>query len=287
MRVLITGGGGQAARALADDGGPNRRVLSLSRAELDIADADAVAAVTRRERPDIMINAAAFTWVDRAQREPEAAWRVNHSGAANLGRAAQALGARMVHLSTDYVFGGGAGRPARPEDPPAPLNVYGASKLAGEIAVQDACASALIVRTAWLYSAGPGNFLSSMLRKMAAGEPVRVVDDQLGTPTSVRTLSKALWGLIDQRREGLFHVTDAGVASWYDFAEAIAEEALAAGWLSARPRLIPVCTELPPKGAPRPACSLLDKRRTWEVLGEAAPHWRIALRAIMAEARSG
>src|SRR5665213_2378283 len=208
MKALVTGGEGQLARAFTAQGRPGWTVTALPRAALDIGDDDAVRGAVHRLRPDLILNAAAFNAVDRAEAERAQAFRVNRDGAAHLARAGEKSGARVVHISTDYVFDGRAGRAYRPDDPPSPLSVYGASKLAGESAVSAAAPGALIVRTAWLYSPNGANFLTAMLRLMGDGVEARVVSDQVGTPTSTDSLADTLWKLIDREATGVFHVTD-------------------------------------------------------------------------------
>jgi len=282
VRALITGGGGQLARAWTRAAGPGWEVSALTRSQLDIGDEAATAQAVEALRPDVIVNAAAFTAVDLAQREEAAAWRTNRDGARNLARAAQRCGARLAQISTDFVFDGRSPRPYKPGDATSPLNVYGASKRGGEEAVSEILPQALIVRTAWVYDGQGANFLTTMLRLMSTEAPVRVVDDQIGTPTSAASLAEGLWRLIEIGAEGLWHYTDAGVASWYDFAQAIAEEALAAGRAPAAVRVMPINTSDYPTAAPRPAFGVLDKSRTWTLLGAPAAHWRLALRAVLA-----
>jgi dTDP-4-dehydrorhamnose reductase len=281
MKALVTGGGGQLGVALTAAAPAGWRVTSLARDGLDIADEQAVRTVVENLRPDLILNAAAYTAVDRAESEPDVAFRINCDGAHCLALAAEAVGARMVHVSTDYVFDGRSGRPYRPDDAPNPLNVYGASKLAGEKAVALASPSALIVRTAWVYAAGHANFVNTMLNLMRRGADLRVVADQIGTPTSCPTLAASLWALAGAKASGVFHVTDAGVASWYDFACAIAEEAVSLGLLESAPPVTPVNSAERPSPTVRPAFGVLDKSETWRVLGAAAPHWRQSLREVL------
>ena len=283
MKALVTGGEGQLARAFTAQARPGWTVTALPRAALDIGDEDAVRAAVARLRPDLILNAAALNAVDRAQGERAQALRVNRDGAAHLARAGEESGARVVHISTDYVFDGRSGRAYRPDDRPSPLSVYGASKLAGEAAVTAAAPGALIVRTAWLYSPHGANFLTTMLRLMGEGAEARVVADQIGTPTSTASLAEALWNLIALEAAGVWHFTDAGAASWYDFAQAIGEEAFAAGLLARAPRVTPIATTERPTLAARPAFSVLDKALTWDKLGHAAPHWRQSLRGVLGE----
>ena len=281
MKALVTGAGGQLATELMAAPPDGWAVEAISEVELDIRDAAAVRAAVKLSSPDLILNAAAYTAVDRAEAEPDIAWAVNKDGAENLARAAVEVGARFAHVSTDFVFDGHASRAYRPDDPAAPLGVYGASKRAGEIAVQETVPSALILRTAWVYSPHGGNFLKTMLRLMAERDEVRVVADQIGTPTSATTLAEALWGLCLAGAEGVHHHTDAGVASWYDFAQAIAEDACAAGLLARQPRVLPIRTEDYPTPARRPAFSVLDKTSTWDLLGRPSPHWRCAMREVL------
>ena len=281
MKALVTGAGGQLATELMAAPPDGWTVEEISEVELDIRDFTAVREAVKRSSPDLIVNAAAYTAVDRAEAEPEIAWAVNRDGAENLARAAVEAGARFAHVSTDFVFDGEASRAYRPDDPPAPLGVYGASKRGGEIAVQAAAPDSLIVRTAWVYSPHGGNFLKTMLRLMAERDEVRVVADQIGTPTSATTLAEALWGLCLARAEGVHHHTDAGVASWYDFAQAIGEDAYAEGLLAREPRVLPIRTEDYPTPARRPAFSVLDKSSTWALLGRPSPHWRFAMREVL------
>jgi len=281
MKAMITGAGGQLAGALAEAAPAGWTVTALSRAQLDIADEAAVAKAVSALAPDLILNAAAYTAVDRAENEAAAAFAANRDGPRHIAEAASAAGARMIHISTDFVFDGRSGRPYRPSDPTAPLGVYGASKLAGEAAVREAAPGALIVRTAWVYGASGANFLHTMLRLMAERPQVRVVADQIGCPTATPDLAAALWALAASDAAGVMHYAGAGAASWYDFAVAIAEEAVAAGVLTAAPPVIPIATADYPTPAARPSFSLLDCRETYAMLGEPARHWRVALRAVL------
>lgn len=281
MKALVTGAGGQLGRALLAAVPARIEAVGLDRTALDIADSQAVTEAVRLHRPAMIVNAAAYTAVDKAESEAEAAARINSSGPANLARAAADTGARLIHVSTDFVFDGKASSPYRPDAPAAPLSVYGRTKRDGEVAILDSGADALIVRTAWVYAAGCANFMETMLRLMAERETLSVVADQVGTPTYAVSLAEALWKLAQSPARGILHWTDAGVASWYDFAVAIREEAIAAG-LPVRARHVgPIATADYPTPAHRPAFSLLDKSDAWAITGTAR-HWREELRAAIA-----
>jgi dTDP-4-dehydrorhamnose reductase len=259
------------------------QVLACRSSELDVTQPDAVSALVARERPAVIIHAAAYTDVDGAEREMDRAEAVNTAGAANVARAAVRAEARMIHLSTDFVFDGRQGHPYAPDDPAQPLGVYGRSKLAGEREVAAVTGgAALIVRTAWVYSAGGRNFVLTMLRLMREEDSVGVVSDQVGTPTWGRVLAKVLWTAAARPAlRGILHWTDAGVASWYDFAVAIQEEALTLGVLSRAVPVRPLRSEDFPRLAKRPAYSVLDKTTGWAALGGPARHWRTNLRDML------
>jgi dTDP-4-dehydrorhamnose reductase len=284
VHVLIVGAGGQLGRELQRAAPPTVHCHAPPRARLDITCQDELRRAVRTHRPDWIINTAGYNAVDAAEREVEAAFAVNQDGAANVALAAEDVGARLLHISTDYVFGGETGRPWRPRDAPAPTSTYGRSKLAGENAVRGALGDrALIVRTAWLYSVYGHNFVKTMLRLMAERDTVSVVADQVGTPTWARGLAEALWTMIDRQLSGLHHWTNAGVASWYDFAAAIAEEGTACGLLPRAPVVLPIRASDYPAPAPRPVYSVLDKTETWQALGYPPPHWRASLSAMLRE----
>lgn len=277
MKALITGAHGQLGRALAASAPAGCEIVSHDVDTLDITDADAVQRAVAEVRPDLILNAAAHTAVDRAESEEALALAINATAAGHLAAAATAAGARLVHVSTDFVFDGRSGVPYRTGDATNPLSAYGRTKLAGEAAVGDA----LIVRTAWVYAPTGGNFVRTMLRLMAGRDEVRVVADQIGTPTWAPGLAAALWTLAGQGATGLWHYTDAGVASWYDFAVAIQEEAVARGLLARVVPVVPIPTSDFPTPAVRPSYSVLEKGATWAALGGPAPHWRENLRIML------
>lgn len=289
VRVLLTGADGQlgkAVRQIAIEDGVD--LVAFGRADLDITDRSKVEQVVRHYAPTHVINAAAYTAVDRAESGSAQAYAVNHVGAANLAKATQASGGRLLHISTDFVFDGGQARPYAPEDKPNPVNVYGASKLAGERAVLDAThGEALIVRTAWVYSLGGRNFLNTMLHLMREREELRVVEDQVGTPTSTRSLATLLLRAVGKGLSGIHHWTDAGVASWYDFAVAIADEAGRSGLLQRTPVIQPVSSSEFPTTASRPVSSTLDKGSLRAAVGYDGRHWRTELGEVLSRAGGG
>ncbi len=230
-------------------------------------------------KPDVVFNAAAYTAVDRAEQEEDRAFTINGAAVGALAAAAHRIDAKFVHVSTDFVFNGLSAIPYAPNAPTDPLGVYGRSKLAGE---QAAGADALIVRTAWVYAPTGNNFVRTMLRLMAERPEVRVVADQVGTPTYAPALADILWRLVACGAQGIHHYTDSGTASWYDFAVAIQEEALAVGLLRHKVPVIPISTIDFPTPARRPHFSVLDKRATYAAIGGPAPHWRDNLRSMIA-----
>ncbi|MBA3259572.1 MAG: dTDP-4-dehydrorhamnose reductase [Gemmatimonadales bacterium] len=282
-KALITGAGGQLGIELRATAPPGWLVTACDSRELDVTRTEVVSEVLEREAPSVVLNAAAFTSVDAAEDEPARAEAVNVRGAANVAEAARRIGARMIHLSTDFVFDGAQGRPYTPSDPPRPLGVYARTKLAGEREVERVSrGEALVIRTAWVYSAHGRNFVRTMLGLMQERESLGVVADQIGTPTWARPLAEALWRAAAlPALRGIHHWTDAGVATWYDFAEAIQEEALGAGLLTRRVAIRPLRTGEYPAKARRPSFSVLDKTATWAVLGGPARHWRANLRLML------
>lgn len=283
MRVLITGSSGQLGRALAAAAPRGAVVKACTHAELDIADEAAVGALWRDFAPQLVINAAAFTRVDDAERSAEVAARVNGLGPAVLAAACGAAGAWLTHVSTDFVFDGRQSHPYDVATPPNPLSVYGRTKLEGERAVlAELGERSAVVRASWLYSPS-GGFAARMLTLMSSRPELRVVSDQVGAPTHAAGLAGVLWALSTRRAAGLWHWCDSGVASWYDFAVATAEEAVRLSLLPTAPPIVPIGTADYPTAAARPAYSVLDKRATEKLLKVTAPHWRIALRATLAE----
>lgn len=282
MRVLVTGAGGQLGRALLAAVPAGVALRARSHASLDIADSGAVEAAFADFAPELVINAAAYTRVDEAERAAEAAARANAEGPRVLAHACRNAGCWLTHVSSDFVFDGRQGHPYAPGAAPNPLSVYGRSKLEGERAVLGALPErGTVVRASWLYSSA-GGFAARMLELMKSRPQLRVVSDQVGAPTHADGLAGVLWTLSMRGAAGLWHWCDSGVASWYDFAVATAEEAVRLGLLPGAPPVTPIGTADYPTPAARPAYSVLDKHATEKLLGITAPHWRTALRATLA-----
>jgi len=293
MKVLVTGAGGQLGRDLQprlERAGFTG--LYLDSTAMDITDREGVFKTFSGERPDIIINCAAYTKVDQAESEPERAFQVNRDGVAILAENAAGVGALMVHISTDFVFDGAKAAPYREDDETNPLSVYGSSKLAGEAELARELTNHIIVRTAWAYGVHGNNFVKTILGKAAEKEMLRVVSDQVGTPTWTGDIADALVKVATEYREdsaqpGIYHFTDDGVASWYDFASAIVEEAEAAGIPLKCRAVEPIPTSDYPLPARRPAYSVLDTEKIKRVFGLSIPNWRASLRTMIKEYYGG
>lgn len=283
MKALITGINGQLGKALLASRPEQWICVALDRNALDLADPDAIARVVDTEQPDLVLNAAAYTAVDRAESEPALASAINADAPGAFAKALAGSGGRLVQVSTDFVFDGSHGRGYRPGDTRNPQSRYGASKAAGEDA---AGTEAIIVRTSWVYAAGGANFVRTMLRLMRERDELRVVADQIGSPTWATGLAQVLWGLAEKNQPGVFHHRDAGVASWYDFAIAIAEEAHAIGLIPRIPTITPIATADYPTPARRPSFSVLDVSETRTLLGDEHIHWRTNLKTMLKEEKA-
>jgi len=288
MRVLLIGGAGQLGDALqtALQTVPALELTVLTRQELNLTQLEAVQTAIAEAKPEVVINAAAYTAVDRAEAERDLAMLINGKAPGMMAAAALDCDARLIHISTDYVFAGDKGVPYLETDPTYPLNAYGESKLAGEQAILATDANAVIVRTAWVYGAGgKGNFAKTMLRLGAERPEVRVVADQIGTPTYTGDLAAAIAAIACPTETplpaGIYHYTNSGVASWYDFATAIFEEAAALGMPLRLKQVVPISTAEYPTPARRPAYSVLACGKLSRYLGQPAPHWRQGLRTML------
>lgn len=283
-RWLVTGAGGQLGRAaLALASAHGVRAHGASRAELDVADPHAVKSALERVRPDVVLNCAAFTAVDRCETEPDAAERGNARGPAVLA-AACAGGPLLVHVSTDYVFDGRACSPIPEDAATSPVNAYGRSKLAGERAIEEAGGEHLIVRTQWVFGPGP-NFVRTILRAAGQGGPLRVVEDQLGRPTWTTALARAIFAALERGARGRLHLCCEGTASFFDFACAIVESGAQRG-LCPRVAVHAIPSREMPRPAVRPAYGVLGLERA-RGLGLALPHWREALEGYLDAEREG
>lgn len=300
-RLLVVGGNGQVGRELRRSLRPLGEVVAATRdgaladggsgVVADLSDPEALAGLVAEVAPAAVVNAAAYTAVDKAETEREAAFRINAAAPGALARACAEAGIPLVHYSTDYVFDGQGTRPYREDDPTVPLGVYGASKLAGEEAVRAAGGRHLVFRTAWVYAAHGHNFLRTMLRLGAERDELRVVADQVGSPTpaaliadvTAGALSKALTGTAPDR--GTWHLVAGGRTSWHGFAEAIFAEAVAAELLPRAPKVVPITTADYPTPARRPAYSCLDTTRLSQDFGLVLPDWRESLHGVVAALR--
>jgi dTDP-4-dehydrorhamnose reductase len=287
MKLRVLGAAGQIGRELCRRVWPaDYRIAGVDRAEVDITRQEAVADALRQERPDIVINAAAYTAVDRAESEPDVAWAVNAAGPGHLAVGCETAGIPLIHISTDYVFDGRKVAPYREDDPVNPLGVYGRSKEAGDRAVREGLPEHVIVRTAWVYSAQGHNFVRTMLR-LAADRPVlRVGADQNVSPTSAADAAAESAAIVQRlaagvRNGGTYNFAGAGAVSWHGFAEAIFE--LASPWRGAPPRVDAITTAEYPTPAQRPANSVLDCRLIREVFGIEPRPWREALAEVIRE----
>ncbi|QLQ28431.1 dTDP-4-dehydrorhamnose reductase [Pseudoxanthomonas mexicana] len=293
MTVLLFGGNGQVGhelrrslRALGDVVVTTRSGELPDGARCEVADfdrPDSLAELVERVVPAIVVNAAAYTAVDKAEDDVDAAFRTNAEAPGVLARACALRDIPFVHYSTDYVFDGQGSRPYREDDPTAPLGVYGASKLAGEDAVRSVGGRHLILRTAWVYGRHGHNFMKTMLRLGADRDELRVVADQVGTPTPAALIADVTTELLGLRDapSGTFHLTPRGETSWYGFAEAIFEEALARGLISRAPKVIPIATSDYPTRARRPVYSCLDIGKVEAHVGRRLPEWSDSLRRVL------
>jgi dTDP-4-dehydrorhamnose reductase len=291
VKILVFGAGGQVGREVCRAAWPaSSELLPLDRGAGDVTRAAMIAAVITKKKPDLVINLAAYTAVDRAESEPDAAWAVNCAGAANIAAVCSERATPLIHLSTDYVFDGSKLGPYLEHDAVNPLSVYGRSKEASERAVRAATAHHIILRTAWVYSAHGTNFVKTMLRLGAERSTLRVVADQQGCPTAAADIASALVVIAEEvergRAEwGTFHFAGTGSTSWHGFAEEIIDAATRfAVWPSgSKPRIEAITTDQYPTPARRPQNSVLDCRKIANVFGLSAPPWRTSLAPVVRE----
>ena len=283
-RILITGGSGQVGHCLKAQLEGCAELSVPDSSALNIADRRSVRQAVETFRPDYIINAAAYTAVDKAESNAERAFAVNRDGARHLAEAAEAAGAAMLHISTDYVFDGAGGAPYDEAAPTAPQNIYGASKLAGEQAVLAACRRAVVMRTSWVFGAHGQNFVKTMLRLGRERDSLGIVADQYGAPTAATDIAAALITVVRRHtpeqlaeRAGIYHYCGSPYASWFEFAETIFAEAAAQGVLAKIPAVKPIATADYPTPAKRPADSRLDCGKIRAVFGIAPCDWHSAL----------
>ena len=284
MRALVTGAGGQLGVELLRTAPPGIQVTALKHSECDIADKAVVDAALAQLRPDLVINAAAYNAVDEAEKHRDIAYATNATGPANLARAAEKTRARIIHISTDYVFDGSSNRPYDPDDPTNPLNVYGKSKLAGENEVREASSDHLIIRTSWLFSAHGRKFLQIILSELQAGRRVRAINDQVSVPTACHGLAQAIWLCAEPGGPtGVAHWVDKGMATRYDQAVAIREMALERQIIAHADPIEAVPHSYFPSAAVRPRYSVMDGSALSGRIGQKQRHWKAWLREILDE----
>lgn len=289
MKLVITGARGQLGLTLQKYLSADKyELLPLTHSDLDIADETAVNQTLADIQPDAIINAAAYTAVDAAEEDDLTARAVNATGPKNLARWAAKNNAYLIHISTDFVFSGTSSRPYKPDDQTDPLSIYGRTKLEGELHSRYlAPNNCLVLRTSWVYSEFGKNFALTMLRLMTEKQSLNVVADQIGSPSSTWGLARCIEACLDKRPLGILHWTDAGVASWYDFAVAIQDEAVNAGLLDKAIPVRPIQTVQYPTPAKRPAYSVLDKTLTIESLNCEPVHWRHELASVIKRIKAG
>jgi len=286
MKILLAGGSGQLAQELQPILLYSGEIIAVDRTRLDLSRPESIRQAMAEIQPDLVVNAGAYTAVDKAESEPELANAVNGIAPGILAEECEKLGASLIHFSTDYVFDGSHGSAYLETDSTNPLGTYGKSKLAGEEAIRKAGNRHIIIRTAWVYgNGGKGNFVKTMLRLGKEREEIRVVADQIGSPTWTRDLAEAISQIIPllgSETFGTYQYTNSGVCSWYDFAIAIFEEAAKLGLPLKVQRVIPITTSEYPTPAKRPAFSVLSTVKISALLGTHPPHWRQGLRQMLA-----
>jgi dTDP-4-dehydrorhamnose reductase len=301
-RILLTGVNGQVGKELQRTLAPLGEVIGVGRKTMDLASSTSIRQVIGEAKPDMIVNAAAYTAVDKAETETELANSINAVAPTIMAEEAQQLGATLFHISTDYVFDGRKNTPYTEQDATNPISVYGQSKLAGEEGIRASGVPHIILRTAWVYGTqGKSNFVKTMLRLFAERDEVRVVADQVGTPTWASDIAQAIYAVANHGAnttqlsqlsqeessgptpEGTFHFTNSGIASWYDFAVAILEEATQVGYPLKVQRIVPITTPEYPTPALRPAYSVLSGKKISAVLGTHPSHWRQGLRQMLVE----
>ncbi|MEA5627341.1 dTDP-4-dehydrorhamnose reductase [Nostoc sp. UHCC 0251] len=289
--ILLIGSNGQVGKELQQILPSYGDLISVERPIVDLAQPDTLRNVIRSKQPQIIINAAAYTAVDKAESEPELATAINATAPLIIAQESQKLGAFLIHISTDYVFDGNGCSPYQETDVTNPLSIYGKTKLAGEEAIRETCNHHLILRTAWVYGTfGKSNFVKTMLRLGSERQELRVIADQIGSPTWAQDIGAVIAQMIPQLTleiSGTYHYTNSGVASWYDFAVAIFEEAQQLGFPLKIERIVPITTAEYPTSARRPAYSVLACGKISALVGTYPPHWRQRLRQMLKNLKIG
>jgi dTDP-4-dehydrorhamnose reductase len=289
IKIMLTGKDGQLGKALVERIPPGIKLVALGRQELDLNDKQACFNAVLEHRPDWVLNAGAYTAVDRAESEPELALAVNAAAPEAFAQALGEVGGRLLQVSTDFVFNGSQAHPYHPNQPVDPISVYGATKAEGERLIQKALPTTnhCILRTSWVYGPVGNNFCLTMLRlhrlKSAQNETLNVVADQIGCPTSTFNLAGACWSVINHNTTGIHHFCDAGAASWYDFAIAIGDAGVAAGIIDQSAKVNPISTAEYPTPAKRPGYSLLDCTATRSALELEPNHWQKELSIVISK----
>ncbi len=284
--ILLIGCNGQVGTQLQETLQSCGNLKAVARPRVELAQPETLRELIRENQPEIIVNAAAYTAVDKAESEPELANTINATAPMVLAQEAEKLQACLIHISTDYVFDGKTSCPYQENDSTNPLSVYGKTKLAGEQAIRSNCSNHLILRTAWVYgTGGKSNFVKTMLRLGAQKPELRVVADQIGSPTRAKDIAQTIATLITKtlQTNGTYHYTNSGVASWYDFAIAIFEEAKQLGFPLKIERVIPITTKEYPTPATRPSYSVLNCAKISAVMEPHPPHWRQSLREMLQE----
>lgn len=282
MRVLISGASGKLGRELVRQAPRGITVFSPNRQQLDLHNVARAIQLFKWFSPSHIINAAAYTNVDKAQIEVEAAWTINHGAVKQLAEIANQYSARFIHISTDFVFDGSSNEPYLPSAETNPISEYGKSKEAGERATQTACANSVVIRSASLYGDDDHNFVKLVLGRLANQDSLDVVSDQISTPTHVRSLAQCVWQFLPRNETGMWHFTDAGSVNKSGFAQAIADDAFALRLLSTRKSINPIESRFSCSLARRPAYSVLNKDATWAIMGR-PPEWREQLGSYLQE----
>ena len=287
MKILITGANGQlgyATQLMLQNKGIH--AISIGRSELDFSHPEKVAEYIAAQHADWVINCAAYTQVDKAEEDAERAFRINRDAAKAVAEGVQSYSGHLLQVSTDFIFDGTQSHPYREDNRANPLGVYGQSKWEGEQAVLDIMPTAIILRTAWVYGAHGNNFVKTILRLASERDELGIIDEQVGSPSSTTDISQAIYALIEKECAGVYHFTNEGVTSWYDFALAATNEAKLLGFKLKLKRINPIPASAYPTPAARPSYSVLSKEKIRAVLDYDIPHWQASLKAVVQQLKN-